>query len=268
MSERRIGESTIAVEAVKAKKDGVRVYLSSGEKLIMSPDSFTEFHLYEGKELSPEEEKKIRSYIDQDEAYQRAMRYLGRELYASMELRRKLLDKGYDSKAVNQVIHRLEEARLLDDEHYARVFAEDVAELRGIGHNRVMYELRSKGVSDAILSSLSFSLEKEKERAMLIGESLNRRHAKTPQAKRRLKIYRALLDKGFDETVAHEVASTSATPDDPDVEMAELERHFNLALIKYERKYQGYDLRNHIYAYLIRKGFPYDDVKQYLEEHL
>ena len=55
MSERKIGEEIVSVLAVKAKKDEVRVYLSDGEKLAMSPDSFTEFHLYEGKELSLEE---------------------------------------------------------------------------------------------------------------------------------------------------------------------------------------------------------------------
>ena len=268
MSERKTGKAIVSVLAVKAKKDSVRVYLSSGEKLSMSPDSFTEFRLYEGKELSLEEQKKIRAYIDQDEVYQRAMRYLGRELYASTELRRKLLDKGYDSKTVNQVIDRLKKARLLDDAHYAKVFAEDVAELRGIGHNRVLYELRSKGLPDEILSSITFSPEQEKERARLLGESLNRRYGKTPQAKRKMKIYRSLLDKGFDESLAHEVASLAATPDDPAVAQEELERCFNLALVKYERKYQGYDLRNHIYAYLVRKGFPYDQVKDYLEEHL
>lgn len=268
MSTKRTGEEVLTVVSVKAKKDGVRVYLSNGDKLVMSVDSFTEFHLYENKELTAKEQKKIQSYVDQDEAYRYAMRYLGRDLYSCMELRRKLIAKDFEPKNVDRVIGRLKDAKLLDDAHYAKVYAEDVAELRGIGHNRVMYELRVKGVSDEVLSSLTFSREKEKELATNIGEALNRRYVKTPQRKRQLKINRTLLERGFDESLAHEVASLVTTPDDPEVEMAELEKAFMLANIKYERKYEGYDLRNHIYAYLIRKGFPYEDVKHYLEEHL
>lgn len=258
----------VTVLAVKAKKDGVRIYLSDGEKITMSPESYTDFHLYENKELSAEEQKKIQSYVDQDEAYRRALRYLGRELYSSMELWRKLVAKGYEEQTVNAVIRRLKEAKLLDDEHFAKVFAEDIAQLRGIGRNRILYELRIKGVDDRILSSLAFSEEVERKNAVRVGEVLNRRYIKTPHNKRLRKINHALIERGFDESIAHEAAARVITPDDPEVEMAELEKCFRLAKIKYERKYEGYDLRNHIYAYLIRKGFPYDEVKDYLEENL
>lgn len=266
MSEKRIGDETWIVASVKAKKDGVRVSFSNGEKMVLSVDSFTEFHLYENKELSAEEVQRILDYSNMDQAYAQALRYLGHDLYSCAELRRKLLAKGYGPETVGDVIKRLLDAKLLDDRHYAEVFAFDVADLRLIGRTRIVYELRVNGIPDSIISSLEFPREAELDKATRLGESYNRRYVRTPHAKRVLKINQALLAKGFDESVAHEAATSVATPDDPDVERGELEKYFNLAKAKYERKYKDYDLRNRVFAYLVRKGFPYEDIKSYLEE--
>lgn len=266
MSERRTGES-VTVESVKAKKNGVHVVLSNGEKLTLSVDSFTEFHLYMGKELQDEELASIMEFANQDKAYDTALRYLGRDAYSSMELQRKLLAKDFEYRQVRSVIDRLEDSGLLNDEQFAHTFAEDVAGLRLIGRNRILYELREKGIGEDVLKTLSFPSEVELEKACAYATSLDKRYYRTPRARKSFKIHSALLTRGFDEEIAHEAVNRCITATDPGVEKSELDKALVLAKAKYSRKYEGYELRTHMYAYLIRKGFPHDEVQAILEEN-
>jgi regulatory protein len=60
-------------------------------------------------------------------------------------LRRKLLDKGYESTVVDQLIERLSEEKLIDDGRYLENFVAYHA-ARGHGPNRVRADLRRLGM--------------------------------------------------------------------------------------------------------------------------
>ena len=265
MSERKTGEP-LTVVSVSAKAKEVRVLLSNGEKLCLSVDSFTDFHLYAGKALEEREYAKIPRFASQDDAYSAALKYLSHDSYASMELMRKLIGKGFDPSIVGSVINRLTKAGLLDDPLYARTYAHDVGELRLLGHNRIVYDLRVKGIAEDILSDLCFPREKELEKACRYAEQLDRRYYKTPHDRRVLKINHALMERGFDESIAHEASSQCVSAPNPEIEKMELEKAYAIAEIKYSRKYEGYELARHIYAYLVRKGFNYENAKRIVEE--
>ena len=266
MSEKRIGENP-TVLAVKVKAKQVRVTLSSGDKLLLSVDSFTEFHLYEGKELSEEDLHRINVFASQDQAYDAAIKMLGHDFYSCAEIKRRLYGKGYEPTVVTSVVDRLVALGLLDDARYAKVYAEDVGALRLLGHNHIVYDLRSKGISEDIIATLDFPREKELEKAKTHAAALDRRYYKVPYGKRLLKINHALLERGFDESVAHEAAQAMTTAIDPEVERSELEKAHALAMAKYAKKYQGYELSRHVFAYLARKGFPYETIKTFMEDN-
>jgi regulatory protein len=66
---------------------------------------------------------------------------LARRDHASGDLRRKLLDKGYESAVVDPLIERLSEEKLVDDGRYMENFVAYHA-ARGHGPNRVRADLR------------------------------------------------------------------------------------------------------------------------------
>lgn len=266
VSEKRTGEP-LTVVSVKVKGREAKVSLSSGDKLVLSVDSFTEFHLYQGKELGEAELRRINELSRQDQSYDLAIKWLSHDSYSSAEIQRKLLAKGFDPSIVKAVVARLTELGLLDDARFARTYAEDVGDLRLLGHNHIIYDLRVKGIDEEILRSLSFPKEKELDKAKRYASVLDRRYYRAPYAKRLLKINRALMERGFDEAVAHEAAKEMASAPNPEIERGELEKSFGLAHAKYAKKYSGYELSRHIYASLVRKGFGYEEVKAILEEN-
>ncbi len=79
-----------------------------------------------------------------------ALDALARRDRASEELRRKLLEKGYDTGVVVDVIDRLVEERLLDDRRYVDNFV-SLHAARGHGPLRVRAELRKIGLLGEII---------------------------------------------------------------------------------------------------------------------
>jgi regulatory protein len=77
-----------------------------------------------------------------------ALDALARRDHASTELRRKLRDKGYDRRVVDELIERLIAEKLLDDRRYLQNFVAYHA-ARGQGPNRVRADLRKLGLTDA-----------------------------------------------------------------------------------------------------------------------
>jgi regulatory protein len=77
-----------------------------------------------------------------------ALDALARRDHASGELRRKLLDKGFDAALVDALIEKLRAEKLLDDRRYLENFVAYHAS-RGHGPNRVRADLRKQGVGAA-----------------------------------------------------------------------------------------------------------------------
>ena len=75
-----------------------------------------------------------------------ALRLLARREHSVMELRCKLLRKGCDSAAVEQVLQRLQDERLLSDPRFAEAYVR-FRSGKGFGPLRIEAELRERGVS-------------------------------------------------------------------------------------------------------------------------
>lgn len=84
-----------------------------------------------------------------DACREAAFRLLDASARSTQTLRRRLLDKGYEDRTVDDVIERLIELGLLDDEAYARSVVRYCVN-RMMGSRGTAMELRRKGVADSI----------------------------------------------------------------------------------------------------------------------
>lgn len=250
------------IETINHKKTGVILYFQDGAKLALSHDSYTEIPLYEGKILSEKEYRKLETLSKADLFYAYALKMCFGETKTKKEVADKLKAKGASREVVKSILSRLQEAGLVDDRLYAKVYAEDIASLRCYGRKRVLYELKKKGVAEEIIGELAFPRNVELEKAKRYGESLNRRDEKVPNAKKKLKMLRALMERGFDEDIAHEAVEDVATENDPDQERNALAKDYFSYKIRYERKYEGYELREKLLSTLLKKGYRYEDIKE------
>ena len=267
MPTKRIGDDVITKIVVK-KKGQVVVHFASAKKIELSENAFTDFHLYEGKDVIALELRQLQDASSLDDLRNYALKLLAHEAYSEHDLRKKLWDHGADLESSRKILFKLKKDGLVDDALYAKSFADEIADMRLYGKRRVIYELHKHGVPNDIMESLSFPYDKELDKAKRYVEILDKRYSRVPDGRKKQKGTEALLIRGFDEAVAKE-ACAFFNPSDPKAEAARLLTAYKSAKTRYARKYSGYDLDRRIFAYLIGKGYRYDDIKKLQEkEHL
>jgi len=108
-----------------------------------------------------------------DEAFKQALKFLGYRARSEAEVRTKLAQSGFSLKIIEPTLTKLRSLKLLDDEAFARAFAQARIEDRGYGPLRLERELRRKGIASALIARLldeSFARNGGKERARALVE--------------------------------------------------------------------------------------------------
>ena len=114
------------------------------------------------------------------------------------QMRKQLLERGFDEEITDAVILRLTELRLLDDERYAARYVE-ARTRKGYGVRRSRYELKQRGIPEEILeeASQNVSEEEELESALPVARKIWQRSASQERNRRRSKLYAGLVQRGF-----------------------------------------------------------------------
>ena len=89
--------------------------------------------------------------MDEIEARQDAIKYIGLRLVSSGQVRDKLLKKGYDENIVDNVIDQLIEMEYIDDLKYARNHIKNRNLLNPKSSRMLEMELSKKGISSDII---------------------------------------------------------------------------------------------------------------------
>jgi regulatory protein len=80
-----------------------------------------------------------------------AMDLLAQRDHSRLELEQKLAQRGFDADEIESALNHLQRHNLQSDRRYAEAFLEQ-RRARGYGPVRIEYELRDRGVNDAIIS--------------------------------------------------------------------------------------------------------------------
>ena len=140
--------------------------------------------------------------LTEAEVHEIAVRYLTRREYGIEELRQKLLQRGSDQAIAEKVVSGLADENLVSDQRFTEMYVRTRMR-RLFGPLKIRGELRSRGISDFLIAQeLSFEQETWFENASQWAEK--RCHGELDYAGR-VKIYRALMNRGF----SHEQANVA-----------------------------------------------------------
>ena len=91
------------------------------------------------------------NHQDSDRASHTAVRLLSRREHSTLELRRKLQIRGFDSDGINEVIEQLNHDGLLSDERFTESYVR-MRMSKGYGPMRIRAELQERGVADDLIA--------------------------------------------------------------------------------------------------------------------
>lgn len=226
--ERSDAASSHRVTDIKeAVRDRNRVNIYVDDKFYCSLDisQVVDYSIKVGRELSAEDLADLKRASDFGKFYGRALEYVLTRPHSTKEIRdylkRKTLDKkvrtknpktgeyqtktrqGYDSSLVPLVLERLERHGYLDDERFARVWAENRHAKKGISNRKLREELAEKGISKDIVDAVlqDGARDEREELRKVIARKANR-YAD------RQKLMQYLVRQGFNYSDVSEELST------------------------------------------------------------
>ena len=140
---------------------------------------------------------------DQERALQLAYRAVGHRDRTVAELRTFLERKRVEPESIAAAVTELRQAGLLDDDRYARRFAEDKRELDGWGGERIARELQRRGIAPDLIEAVvtDRSRDAELETAMVL---LQRRVPPPAHDRDRDRAWRLLIRRGYEAELAYE----------------------------------------------------------------
>lgn len=251
----------------KAKGDFYDISFSNGETLKFSEDLLVRYRLLKGQEISEADFAEIQKKVGFDVGLQMVMKYLSYQIHTEKEVRTYLKDKEIGLTDRNNIVQRLKELDLINDQNYGDSYVRTQMRLSDKGPGFISQQLKQKGLQpEEIEQSLSlYGLKEQLEVALKTGEGFlkGQRNKSVRESQQKLRMH--LMKKGFASEVITEVQDLLKEEPDEDTEYDSLVfqadklwyRHRNLDRSKKKMK---------IKQSLYQKGFAFDLIQRYLDE--
>ena len=199
------------LKVVKKGKNDVTIQLDDDKYLILKLEVFLKSGLKKGDEIS---EDRFSFLIKQNKLFyikQKAFRLLGRRQHSSSELRRKLWNKDYEQKLIDEVIEDLSKNGYIDDTEFIRVFVAEKSKTKNWSRKRIKSELIKRGLDSKLIDKIlseQYS-ESDYDNASTVAkkkvEVLTKRNLEKKELRTKLSTY--LFSKGFDYEVIKDVVN-------------------------------------------------------------
>jgi regulatory protein len=201
----------LIVRILKKGNKDVTIQFENDAFLILTVEVFLKSGLKKGDEIS---EDRFSLLIEQNKLFhikQRAFRLLGRRTHSSSELRRKLWNKDYEQKLIDEVIEDLKKNNYLDDTAFIRAFVAEKSNAKNWSSKKVKTELLKRGIDNKLIDEMfkgkerNSDIENATKLAMKKYDQLLNKNLETKDL--RNKLFAFLFSKGFEYDLIRDVCS-------------------------------------------------------------
>jgi len=189
----------------RRNKRRVSVFLDGNFLFGLASETVAALGLRVGMEVDRGKLDDIAREEQQYQALQYAFLLLSYKARTTSELKQRLARKGFAPDIVSRTMQRLIELKMVDDEGFARRFAEDRITIGHKGKWRVRGELLKRGVAKEHIEDALATAPEEKEAAREVAEKyLSRNRRLDPDVLRR-RLYAFLARRGFSPDTIRQV---------------------------------------------------------------
>ncbi len=192
-----------AIEQQKRKKERVSIFLDGEFAFGLAFE--TAAGLRVGQELSEDAIAQLQDRETIVRARQSAFRFISFRPRSVAEVRRNLLQKGYDEALVAMIITDLIDREYLSDEDFAAYWVEQRASFKPRSQSALRHELFEKGVERAIIDAVVSDVDEEGA-ALDAAERRADRWASLPEDEFHEKVIAYLNRRGFSYRIARKTS--------------------------------------------------------------
>lgn len=199
------------ITALKAQrgKERVNVYLDG--RFAFALALVHAVWLRVGQKLSDDEIAELQAADTVERARLRALDLISYRPRSVREVQLRLKKAGADDEAIAQVVERLKEAGLLDDDAFSRAWVDSRMRASPRSKRMIAWELRQKGVSGTDIEAALAEVDEEDAACRAALKRLPRLRGLAPMERKR-KLYEHLARKGFDyETIERAIEKVESS---------------------------------------------------------
>lgn len=183
------------IEQQKKNPNRVNIYLD--EQFAFGLHKYVAWRLKVGDILDEQSIQRLQQEDVLEEAYQKALRFLGYRPRTEYEMRSRLAEYGYEEHCIDGVIARLLEKEYLDDQQFAEDWVENRNTFRPRGRRLLTLELRQKKVSEDQIRRALETIPQDMELAHQAAEKYCGKLKGLDEKSFKHKLYGYLARKGF-----------------------------------------------------------------------
>ncbi len=170
------------------------IYVEGKYAFSLSADSLLASKLVNSQELSEAEVREFRQLSEDDKLYNRALRYVAIRPRSKWEITQYLERKKASPTLSQELLNKLSNVGLIDDNKFAQAFVNDRRLLRPTSRRKMINELRKKHIANEVIEAVLGS-EPEPEQTAL-RDIIARKRTQT-RYKDDLKLMQYLSRQGF-----------------------------------------------------------------------
>lgn len=257
----------------KKASDRYSIYVDDKFLIGVSQEVLIQFGLYKDQEVDQAFLEELTKAENKYKVYAKAVNYLSYGLRSRKELRDYLFKQDFQVEnpqvIIEDTLDRLTQQGYLNDLEFAKAYVRTMANINYKGPQVISRELKLKGIDENMIldSLLEYPHQLQMENIHHLAHKFIKTKRKTPPKMLEQKLTQHLLQKGYDKADIQEARENIEIEIDDDQQAELLDREANKLLKKHQRKYSGYDLKQRISQSLFGKGFDYQDIKNWLEDH-
>lgn len=194
-----------SIEPQKKKANRFSIFIDGIYSFSLEDIDLAKLGLKEGQETTCEDIEFYKKTYEFSKAINSALRYVSFKRRTQSQLKKKMLELGYDEDTTQKVILKMKEFRYLDDEQYAEDYIKDRVNMRPSGKRLIAIELKNKGISEQTIREKIESSEVD-EYKLAYGLAQKRiSRIQNIDRKELQKVYAFLMRKGFSSSLALKV---------------------------------------------------------------
>lgn len=257
------------ISSIKITNNYVLLKLDDKTSFKISEDDYFEYKFKANMTLDDKMVVRLQEIANYHGAYMSALNKIKYKDRTEHEIRSHLYDEFNLIKPdVDQIVEKLKRYDFINDERYIVDFIEN-SQMKAHGYQRIKSELIDVRINSTYIENhLHYDFKGEYTRAYEYAERAARSIRNKNKQQTENSLRQKLMYRGYSNEVINAVLSDLDISVEKEVESKLLEKDFERVLRRYEKRYEGYDLRARLFNYLAGRGYSYNDINELLDGRL
>ena len=255
------------ITKIEKKKRLYLVEIDKKESLYVTEDTIVKYMLTKEMALSKDQLEDIKNFAQFSHGKNLALYFISFKQRTEKEVRDYLFKHEINPHIIPQIIDNLKKDHWIDDYKLLESLAQQNLNSGDKGAYALKQKWLQKGcekqVIDEVLTQFDFS-----EVAIKVTSKLLRKYqGKLPTKSLKDKLIQNLINKGFSFQESKNAINQLELEANEENEQALLYKEIEKQYQKFSKKYDGYELKQHLTQSLFRKGYDFDAIASALREY-